>query len=64
MASDMLKNILDNERKAPAATHGALFMINSKEFLDAPSHRQDSIYHGLLLHQAWCTEWNNPIRLQ
>ena len=27
-------------------------------FLYAPSHRQDSTYHSILLYQSWNTGWN------
>ena len=43
----MVKDDSDSERGNPLPSHGLLFPINSKGFLYAPSHRQDSTYHGL-----------------
>ena len=43
----MVKDHSDNERGNLLPPHGLLFPINSKGFLYAPSHRQDSTYHGL-----------------
>ena len=47
MASDMVKDHSDSEKGSPLPPHRLLFPINSKFFLYAPSHRQDSTYHGL-----------------
>ena len=49
MASDiMVKDQSDNKRGNPLPPHGLLFAISSKgSFIYAPSHRQDSTYHGL-----------------
>ena len=47
MASDSVKDHSDSERGNPLPPRGILFPINSKGFLYAPSHRQDSTYHGL-----------------
>ena len=43
----MVKDHSDSERGNLLPPHGLLFPINSKGFLYAPSHRQDSTYHGL-----------------
>ena len=45
----MVKDHSDSERGNPLPPHGLLFSIDSKAFLYAPSHRQDSTYHGLSL---------------
>ena len=44
MASDIVR---DSEIANPLAPHGLLFPINNKVILYAPSHIQDSTYHGL-----------------
>ena len=43
----MVKDHSVSERGNPLPPHGLLFPINSNFFLYAPSHRQDSTYHGL-----------------
>ena len=43
----MLKDHSDSERGKPLPPRGLLFSMNNKRFLYAPSHRQDSTYHGL-----------------
>ena len=43
----MVKDHSDSERGKPLLPHELLFPINSNVFLYAPSHRQDSTYHGL-----------------
>ena len=43
----MAKDHSDSERGNLQPPHGLLFPINSKGFLYAPSHREDSTYHGL-----------------
>ena len=43
----MIKDHSDSERGNLLMPHGLLFLINSKVLLHAPSHRQDSTYHGL-----------------
>ena len=43
----MVKDHSDSKRGNPLPPHGLLFPINSKGSLYAPSHRQDSTYHGL-----------------
>ena len=43
----MVKDHSDSERGNPLPPHRLLFPINSKGSLYAPSHRQDSTYHGL-----------------
>ena len=43
----MVKDHSDSQRGNPLPPHGLLFPINSKFFLYARSHRQDSTYHGL-----------------
>ena len=47
IASDMVKDHSDSEKGNPLPPHRLLFQINSKGLLYAPSHRQDSTYHGL-----------------
>ena len=42
----MVEDHSDSERGNPLLPHGLLFPINSKVLLYAPSHRQDSTYHG------------------
>ena len=44
----MVKDHTDSERGNPLTPHGLLILINSKGLLYAPSHRQDSTYHGLV----------------
>ena len=43
----MVKDHSDSERVNPLPPYELLFPINSKVILYAPSHRQDSTYHGL-----------------
>ena len=43
----MVKDHSDSERGNPLPPHGLLFPINRRVLLYAPSHRQDSTYHGL-----------------
>ena len=43
----MVKDHSDSKRENPLPPHGLLFPISSKASLYAPSHRQDSTYHGL-----------------
>ena len=43
----MVKDHCDSEKGNLLLTHRLLFPINSKGFLYAPSHRQDSTYHSL-----------------
>ena len=44
----MVKNHSYSETGNPLPTHGLLFQISKQGFfLYAPSHRQDSTYHGL-----------------
>ena len=43
----MVKDHTDSERGNPLPPHRLLFPISSKGYLYAPSHRQDSTYHGL-----------------
>ena len=43
----MVKDHSDSEKGNPLPPHRLLFPINSKVLLYAPSHRQDSTYHGL-----------------
>ena len=43
----MVNDHSNSERGNPLPPHGLLFPISSKGFLYAPSHRQDSTYHGL-----------------
>ena len=43
----MVKDHSDSEKGNPLPPHRLLFTINSKVLLYAPSHRQDSTYHGL-----------------
>ena len=43
----MVKDHSDSERGNPLPPHGLLFSINNKDFLYAPSHRQDNTYHSL-----------------
>ena len=43
----MVKDHSDSERGNPLSPHGILFRISARVILYAPSHRQDSIYHGL-----------------
>ena len=44
----IVKDHSDSEKGNPLPPHRLLFPINSKVLLYAPSHRQDSIYHGAL----------------
>ena len=44
----MVKDHFDSEKGNPLPPHRLLLSINSKGYiLYAPSHRQDSTYHGL-----------------
>ena len=43
----MVKDHSDSEKGNPLPPHRLLFPINSKGYFLAPSHRQDSICHGL-----------------
>ena len=43
----MVKDHSDSEKGNPLPPHRLLFPVSSKGFLYAPSHRQDSTYHGL-----------------
>ena len=43
----MVKDHSDSEKGNPLPPHRLLFPIDSKDFLYAPCHRQDSTYHGL-----------------
>ena len=47
MASDMVNDLSDSERKPAAGTLAILFRLTAIVLLYAPSHRQDSKYHGL-----------------
>ena len=48
MASDMVKDHSDSEKGNPLPPHRLLFLMGSaRVLLYAPSHRQDSTYHGL-----------------
>ena len=43
----MVKDHSDSKRGNPLLPHRLLFPINRRVLLYAPSHRQDSSYHGL-----------------
>ena len=43
----MVKDHSDSERGNQLPPHGLLFPISSKVLLYAPSHIQDSTYHGI-----------------
>ena len=43
----MVNDHSDSERGNPLMPHRLLFLIISKGFLYASSHRQDNTYHGL-----------------
>ena len=43
----MVKDHPDNERGNPLPPHGLHFRLAARVILYAPSHRQDSTYHGL-----------------
>ena len=48
MASDiMVKDHTESERGNSLTPHGYSFRLTAKVLLYAPSHRQDSTYHGL-----------------
>ena len=56
--SHMVKHHSDSERGNPLPPHGLLFPINSKgSFLYAPSHTQDSTYHGLCYTNRGALAW-------
>ena len=40
---------------------GYSFRLAARVLSYAPSHRQDSTYHCLLLHQLWSTGWNEKL---
>ena len=46
MASDMVKDHSDSEKGNLLPPHRLLFPITARVLLYAPSHRQDSTYHG------------------
>ena len=43
----MVTDHSESERGNPLPPHGLLFPITARALLYAPSHRQDSTYHGL-----------------
>ena len=47
MASDMVKDHSDSEKGNPLPPYRPLFRLTARVLLYAPSHRQDSTYHGL-----------------
>ena len=59
MVSDIwLRTILIVRKETRCCHIGYSFRLAARVLLYAPSHRQDSTYHGLLLHQSWSTGWN------
>ena len=63
MASDIwLRTILIVREETRCRHIGYSFRLTARVLLYAPSHRQDSTYHGLcygnLLHESWSTGWN------
>ena len=60
----MVKDHSDSERGNPLSPHWLLFPINSKGFLYAPSHREDSTYHGLMEHwlEREIAQWVHPMK--
>ena len=58
MASDIwLRTIPIVRKETRCRDRGFSFRLTARVLLYAPSHRQDSTYHGLL-HQSWSTGWN------
>ena len=53
----MVKHHSDSEKGNPLPPHRLLFPINSKVFLYAPSHRQDSTYNGLCYTSRGALTW-------
>ena len=55
MASDIwLRTILIVRKETRCRHIGYSYRLTARVLLYAPSHRQDSTYHGLL-HQSWST---------
>ena len=49
-------------RKETRCHHiGYSYRLTARVLLHAPSHRQDSTYHSLFLHQSWSTGWNDKL---
>ena len=46
-----------SERKPAATTWFPFFWLAARVLLYAPSHRQDSTYHGLCYTKSWSTGW-------
>ena len=60
MASDIwLRTILIVRKETSCCHIGYSFRLTARVLLYAPSHRQDSTYHGRLLHQSRSTGWND-----
>ena len=58
MASDMVKDHSDSERRNPLPSHGLLFPISNKgSFICTIPQRGDHMPR-ILLHQLWSTGWN------
>ena len=62
MASDIwLRTILIVRKETRCRHIGYSFRLTAMVLLYAPSHRQDSTYHGLL-NQPWSTGWNGTTK--
>ena len=58
MASDMVKDHSDNEKKTPLPPHRLLFPINSKGSFICTIPQEEQHIPRPLLHQSWSTGWN------
>ena len=54
----MVKDHTDNKKTHCHHFMGNTFQLAARNLLQAPSHRQDSIYHVFLLCQSWSIGWN------
>ena len=62
-ARHMVKDHSVSERGNPLPPHGLLFPITARVHLYAPSHRQDSTYHGLCHWlERKIAQWVHPMK--
>ena len=62
LVSDIwLRTILIVREETRCRHIGYSFRVAARVLLYAPSHRQDSTYHGLLLNQSWNTGWKDKL---
>ena len=59
----MVEDHSDSERGNPLPPHGLLFRLTARVLLYAPSHRQDSTYHGLCYtSRGEIAQWVHPMK--